>query len=174
MNLVRNPLKIIALFACLAAFAVPANAAGQLAMSHQEADESAAREEAAKEESAKDSKKEVEYSDKVKADLAKRSLSLGEPVDRIRHTRISGWNRIDNQHLLLTVGVSDKYLMRLIRYCQGLDDNATVQFSTVGSDVTSQDQVRVRGGPGRDVCQIQEIRELDRVEDAEKAEDEAE
>lgn len=114
------------------------------------------------------SEKKVEYSDHIKEELAKRDLRLGEPVGRLRQIRISGWNRLDRQHLLLTVGVSEKYLMRLMRECQGLSDNATVQFTTVGSDVTDMDQVKVTGGPGRDSCQIQEIRKLEKVEKEEK------
>lgn len=118
-------------------------------------------------EKAEKAEKKVEYSEHLKEELAKRGLRLGEPVGRIRQISISGWNRLDNQHLLLTVNVSKKYLVRLIRYCQGLDDNATVQFTSVGSDVTDMDQVKVFGGPGRDSCQIQEIRKLEKVEEEE-------
>lgn len=119
-------------------------------------------------EHAEKAEKKVEYSENVKEELAERGLRLGEPVDRVRQISISGWNRIDNQHILLTVNVSKKYLVRLMRYCQGLSATATVQFTSVGSDVTDMDQVKVFGGPGRDSCQIQEIRKLEKVEEEEE------
>lgn len=121
-----------------------------------------------------DSKKAVAYPEEIKAELAERGLRLGERVGRIRQISISSWDRLDNQHLLLTVGVSKKYLMRLTHRCEGLSDGATLQFSTVGSDVTEQDQIRVTNdGMNRGVCQIDEIRKLEKVEDADAPEEKA-
>lgn len=108
---------------------------------------------------------EGEYSEQIEAELAERGLRLGEHAGRLRHISISGWDRLDDQHLLLTVGVAKKYLMRLGRPCESLSDGATLQFSTTGSDVTEQDQIRVSvDGFDRGICQIGEIRKLEKVE----------
>jgi hypothetical protein len=118
---------------------------------------------------------ETEYSDRVLAELAQRKLRLGEPVDRILQHLISGWHRIDNQHMILTVGVSKKYLVRLNRYCRGLDNSESVQFTSVGSDLTDHDQIKVRYSMGVDNCPIDEIRKLEKIEKEEsgKAEGDA-
>lgn len=114
----------------------------------------------------------AEYSEQIKAELAERGLRLGERVNRVRQISISDSDRLDNQHLLLTIGVAKKYLMRLDRPCPGLSNGATIQFSTVGSDVTEQDQIRVtNSGLDRGVCQIGEIRKLEKIE-AEEAPEE--
>lgn len=126
------------------------------------------------EEAAEEAAEETEYSDRVLAELAQRELRMGEPVDRIMQHLISGWQRIDNQHLILTVGVSKQYLVRLYRYCRGMEHSESVQFTSVGSDLTDQDQIKVRNSLGVDTCQIDEIRKLERVEDAEKTEGGAE
>lgn len=112
--------------------------------------------------------KTVEYSDRVKERLAQQKLRIGEPVDRIPQRLINGWNRVDNQTLILTLGVSKKYLVRLMRDCRGLESSEDVQFTSVGGDVTDQDQIKVRGTLGVDSCHIAEIRKLERVEDAEE------
>lgn len=128
------------------------------------AQEKPASEQAPKAAKKKDASK-TEYPEQIKAKLEERGLRIGEPVDELLQHNINGWNRLDNQHLILTVGVSKKYLVRLIRYCRGLEHNENVQFSTVGSHLTDQDQIRVRGSLGVDRCQITDIHKLEKAEE---------
>lgn len=106
------------------------------------------------------------YPANVARALAERGLKLGESVGRIVNlqNRMQGWNRIDNQHLIITVDVAEKYLVRLVRYCRGLDDVERIQFTAVGADMTDKDQIRVHGSAGLDICQVSEIRRLARVQ----------
>lgn len=93
--------------------------------------------------------------------LADRNLQQGEAVERIQNYRINGWNALDEEHLIIETGPSERYLVTLMTHCAGLRSSETVGFSTTTGGVTRFDDITV-SGPGGIVeeCPIKSIHRL--------------
>jgi len=99
--------------------------------------------------------------------LAARGYAVVEPVTTIRNYRINGWNQLDRSHVIIEVGVSERYLLTLLRPCDGVRTANVLTFSTSAGGLTEFDQLFVRG-PGNwfENCRIDTIHRLERVKDS--------
>jgi hypothetical protein len=93
--------------------------------------------------------------------LALYQAHAGEPVRQIRNTNAMGWDRIDDQHVVLEMRPNESWLLTLAGPC--LDWGSGSPFLKVstanGLTLTPFDKVIV---PGSQIsCQIREIRPLD-------------
>lgn len=99
--------------------------------------------------------------------LDERDLRIAEPVERIYNYRISGWNYLDPEHLILLDGVNRKYLVTLNRPCYGLQTNEVIAHTTTVSTLTRFDKFLVRDvGNIVDQCYIESLHRLEKIEPA--------
>lgn len=99
--------------------------------------------------------------------LAERDLRIAESVDRIFDYRISGWNYLDRQHLILLDGVNRKYLVTLVRQCDGLQSNEVIAHTSTINTLTTFDRFLVRDfGHIVDHCYIESLHRLEEIETA--------
>jgi hypothetical protein len=76
--------------------------------------------------------------------LASQQATLGPSVEQISEFRLNGWNYVDRQRVILTVGVNERYLVELRTPCHGLIGAETIGFSTTTSYLTRFDYLLVR------------------------------
>lgn len=97
--------------------------------------------------------------------LAERHYLMGPGVDRIRNYQLSGWNYVDNYHVIMRAGVRDEYLITLRSFCPDLSTATSIGFTTTVGSVTTSDALLVRG-PGSilDRCHIRYINRLEKIE----------
>ena len=96
--------------------------------------------------------------------LAARGYVVAEPVTTIRNYRINGWNELDRSHVIIEAGVSERYLLTLLRPCDGVRTANTLAFSTSAGALTKFDQLYVRGPGNRfENCRIDTVHRLERV-----------
>lgn len=94
----------------------------------------------------------------VEERIAAMGLTTGEGDQRIPHYQINGWSALDDQNLILTAGVNDRYLVKLQTSCMNLDGAFFLGFTTpTGSLDKFEDIVVQRAGYGREYCAIQDI-----------------
>jgi hypothetical protein len=90
--------------------------------------------------------------------LLEMGLELGETNSRIPRYRVNGWSSLDDENLLITVGVNDKYLIRLRSMCFNLSSAFFVGFTTPMNSVDRFSRLVIRGpGRGREFCDIEDI-----------------
>ncbi|NIP16833.1 MAG: hypothetical protein GWM87_00710 [Xanthomonadales bacterium] len=96
--------------------------------------------------------------------LAARNLIVGEPVKRISNYRMDGWAYLDDRHLIIESGASDRYLVSLKTRCDDMRGAINIGFRTYTGSLTDADSVVVRatGGYTRN-CLIDTLHELVRV-----------
>jgi len=100
----------------------------------------------------------------VYQELDKRDLRIAEPVDRIQNYRISGWNYLDREHLILLDGVNRKYLVTLDRPCYGLQTNEVIAHTSTTSVLTTFDKFLVRDvGNVVEQCYIESLHRLEKT-----------
>ena len=96
--------------------------------------------------------------------LTDMNLQIGEGNVRIPRYRVNGWTPIDNRNLIITAGVSDKYLVRLSFPCLGLDGAFQIGFTTPMGSLDRFESLLVRSlGRGRERCDIQDIFQLEKI-----------
>jgi hypothetical protein len=96
--------------------------------------------------------------------LDERDLRIAEPVDRIQNYRISGWNYLDREHLILLDGVNRKYLVTLDRPCYGLQTNEVIAHTSTTSVLTTFDKFLVRDvGNVVEQCYIESLHRLEKT-----------
>ncbi|NBU25149.1 MAG: hypothetical protein EBS39_05960 [Gammaproteobacteria bacterium] len=82
----------------------------------------------------------------------------GAPVDTIDTMgRVSGWNSVSRDQLVLWTGVNEAWLIKVWSTCRDLGFANTVAVKRSGVKITRFDQVLV----GEERCQISEIRPVD-------------
>jgi hypothetical protein len=97
--------------------------------------------------------------------LAERYYVMGPAVDRIRNYRLSGWNYVDNYHVIMKAGVRDHYLITLRNHCPDLSMATSIAFTTTVGSLTTADALLVDGsGQMLDRCYIRYIDRLERIE----------
>lgn len=87
------------------------------------------------------------------------SRYAGPPIDHFNYLgRLSGWTALDNQHVVIFLGINDAYLLTVEPYCHQLPFVQSLQLSATSSTVMRGfDYVKA----GEDRCHIQEIRKVD-------------
>ncbi len=93
--------------------------------------------------------------------LALYSSHAGAPVKQIRYTTPIGWDKVDDDHLLLTTRPREAWLMRVSGPCLDWGSGKPVIHisSQAGYVSTGFDRVTVPGVPVS--CRIEEIRPVD-------------
>lgn len=81
----------------------------------------------------------------VDEQLVEMGLQRGEGDPRIPSYRINGWKYLDDQHLTVTAGTNNKYLVSLRSFCFGLREAYGVGFSTPMSRLDSFGSIIVKG-----------------------------
>jgi outer membrane murein-binding lipoprotein Lpp len=86
----------------------------------------------------------------------------GEPVKQIRYHDPMGWNRIDDEHVVLDIRPGESWLLTVSGPCLDWGSaSPTLSFSSLsGAFITAKiDQIATQGSPMS--CRIEEIRPLD-------------
>ena len=81
-----------------------------------------------------------------------------KPTERIGYTRFSGWNYLDDQHIMVTFGANKHFVIKFKSQCYDAQYAQTLRFDTVMSSITPNDRAYL----GRNVrsmqpCWIDEI-----------------
>lgn len=97
--------------------------------------------------------------------LDKRKYTLGKTVDRVQDYRISGWNSMDDRHVIIHTSPTRSYLVTLRSPCRNLDTAETLAFSTTVGSLTRHDKLLVRSSSMgyTEQCFIDMLQELDKV-----------
>lgn len=98
--------------------------------------------------------------------LAKKKYTLGKTVDRVHDYSISGWNSVDDRHVIIHTSPTRSYLVTLRSPCRNLDTAETLAFSTTVGNLTRHDKLLVRSSSMgyTEQCFIDTLQELDKVE----------
>lgn len=93
--------------------------------------------------------------------LALYSAHAGAPVRDIRYTNPMGWDKVDDQHLLLTMRPTEAYLLRVSGPCLDWGGaNPMIQISTQVNRLSAGfDRISTPESPVS--CRIEEIRPVD-------------
>ena len=85
----------------------------------------------------------------------------GAPVKQIRYYNAMGWDRIDNQHVLLNMRPSETWLLKVSGPCLDWGSSSPVlRLSSSGAYVMAKfDRILTEGSPVS--CRIEEIRPVD-------------
>jgi len=96
--------------------------------------------------------------------LSDRGFQRGETVDRIKDYQISGWNYVDERHVIFNAGPSRNYLITLKIDCRDLSGAEYIGFSSTTSDVTRFDKVVVGTPIGPRSCPIDTLTKLEKID----------
>ena len=90
--------------------------------------------------------------------LALYQAHAGEPVKQIRNTNAMGWDRVDDQHIVLNMRPTESWLLTVSGPCLDWGSGSpTLRLSTTGPYVTPKlDRILTDGSPVS--CRIEEIR----------------
>jgi hypothetical protein len=93
--------------------------------------------------------------------LALYEAHAGAPVKQIRNYSAIGWDRVDGEHILLTMRPREVWLVRLSGPCLDWGSgSAQLELSSqTGWVVPKFDRVKIKGSPV--TCRIEEIRPVD-------------
>ena len=103
--------------------------------------------------------------DSLQGQLARNRYELGLAVTEIRDYRLTGWNAVDERHLIIHTGPSDSYLISLTVTCRNLRTAEDIALSTTAGSVTHLDKVIVHDRPTgvTEHCPIESIHALERL-----------
>ncbi|HSD16515.1 MAG TPA: DUF6491 family protein [Thermomonas sp.] len=93
--------------------------------------------------------------------LAMYQAHAGEPVKQIRYYDAMGWDRVDDEHVVLSMRPKESWLVKVSGLCLDWGGGSpTLRLSTNGPYVTPKlDRIITVGSPVS--CRIEEIRPLD-------------
>ncbi|QIL20105.1 DUF6491 family protein [Thermomonas sp. HDW16] len=92
--------------------------------------------------------------------LAMYQAHAGAPVKQIRNDDPISWDRIDDQHVLLTTRPSEAWLLTVSGSCLDWGSASPVMvLSSTGPYVTKFDHITIPGSPMS--CQIREMQPID-------------
>ena len=93
--------------------------------------------------------------------LAMYQANAGEPVKQIRYYNSMGWDRVDSQHVVLSMRPKESWLVKISGPCLDLASGPPIlRLNTTGPYVTPRlDSILTEGSPVS--CRIEEIRPLD-------------
>lgn len=96
--------------------------------------------------------------------LQDRGYRIGEPVKRVSNFRLNGWSELDDRHVIMTSGVSDRYLVSLRTDCFSLAGAGTLAYTTTVGSLTVSDTLLVRDHARiAERCPIQTIHRLEAI-----------
>jgi len=88
----------------------------------------------------------------------------GQDSAAIPRYRINGWTYLNDEHIVITAGVNDRYLLELQRGCFDLRSSFSIAFQTATSRVDRFGRIVYRSRiAGTQTCRILNIVELSRV-----------
>lgn len=96
--------------------------------------------------------------------LQEKGYRLGAEVKRVSNFRLNGWSEVDDHHIIMTSGVSDRYLLSLRTACINLTGAHTIAYTTTVGSLTVSDSLLVRdqfSPPER--CPINSIHQLESI-----------
>ena len=97
----------------------------------------------------------------VSGKLAKLGYMEGDTIDRIENYRVDGWNYLDDQHILIYAGPSQRFLVTTLNKCPDLSSAEHIGFTSTTHAITKFDRLIVRGAGGIvQYCPITELRKL--------------
>ena len=97
----------------------------------------------------------------IRERLLEMNFEMGESNSRIPSHRVNGWTSIDENYLIVTSGVNDKYLIELFSPCFGLTSAFYIGFTTPNFGINRFDNLIVRGiDRRRETCPIRDITRL--------------
>jgi hypothetical protein len=82
---------------------------------------------------------------------------IGEPIRGFTAFRMQSWQPVSRNQLILWTSINDAYLITITNNCPDLMFTDTVRVTSTASQISTLDQVRVRG----DRCPIQKIQPID-------------
>ena len=90
--------------------------------------------------------------------LALYQAHAGEPVKQIRNTNAMGWDRVDDQHIVLNMRPTESWLLTVSGPCLDWGRGSPVlRLSSTGPYVMAKfDRILTEGSPAS--CRIEEIR----------------
>ena len=93
--------------------------------------------------------------------LALYQAHAGEPVKQIRNTNAMGWDRVDDQHIVLNMRPTESWLLTVSGPCLDWGRGSPVlRLSSTGPYVMAKfDRILTEGSPAS--CRIEEIRPID-------------
>ena len=93
--------------------------------------------------------------------LALYQAHAGEPVKQIRNTNAMGWDRVDDQHVVLNMRPKESWLVKVSGPCLDWGSGSPVlRLSSTGPYVMAKfDRILTEGSPAS--CRIEEIRPVD-------------
>jgi hypothetical protein len=96
--------------------------------------------------------------------LQRLGYEQGESVEKVQDYKLDGWNYIDDQHIMIYTGPSERFLVGLMGRCHDLSTAEDIGFSSTVSQLTKFDKLVVKGPGGmKQNCPITEIHRLNRV-----------
>lgn len=88
----------------------------------------------------------------------------GQDSAAIPRYRINGWTYLDDENIVITAGVNDRYLLELQRGCFDLRNSFSIAFQTATSRVDRFGRIVYRSRiAGRQTCRILNIVALNRM-----------
>ncbi len=82
---------------------------------------------------------------------------IGEPIRGVTAFRMQSWQPVSRNQLILWTSINDAYLLTVSNNCPELMFTDTVRVTSTASNISTLDQVLVRG----DRCLIQKIQPID-------------
>lgn len=82
---------------------------------------------------------------------------IGEPIRGFTAFRMQSWQPVSRNQLILWTSINNAYLLTITNNCPDLMLTDSVRVTSTGSQISTLDQVRVRG----DRCPIQKIQPID-------------
>jgi hypothetical protein len=82
---------------------------------------------------------------------------IGEPIRGFTAFRMQSWQPVSRNQLILWTSINDAYLLTVSNNCPELMFTDTVRVTSTASNISTLDQVLVRG----DRCPIQKIQPID-------------
>ena len=96
--------------------------------------------------------------------LAKMGYQQMEPVKEVRTHLISGWQPVDEHHMVLDAGPGRGFLVEFSRPCRSLKFGSRIAYSTTLGRLTRLDRIMVSDTPSfPEACLIEELYRLERI-----------
>lgn len=96
--------------------------------------------------------------------LQDQGYRVGAEVKRVSNFRLNGWSEVDDRHIMMTSGVSQRYLVSLRSRCFNLAGAQTIAYTTTVGSLTVSDSILVKDFSRiAERCPIQSIFQLEAI-----------
>ncbi len=98
--------------------------------------------------------------------LSEKKLALGPEIDRVRDYRLTGWNYLDREHVIIHTGPSSSVLITLKMPCNNLSTAEDIGFTNTVGSLTKFDRLVVRDRTSNmtERCVIDSLNELEKIQ----------